>query len=57
MKKNNAKKIDWIYPFNIVISSDINIRILSMIDKLGKISKEELGGVAFVPMRGKAGWK
>lgn len=23
----------------------------------GKISKEELGGVAFVPMRGKAGWK
>ena len=23
----------------------------------GNISKEELGGVAFVPMRGKAGWK
>ena len=42
MKKNNAKEIDWIYPFNIVISSDINIRVLSIIGKLGKISKEEL---------------
>ncbi|WP_455369950.1 hypothetical protein [[Eubacterium] cellulosolvens] len=42
MKKNGKKEIDWIYPFNTVISSDINIRILSSIDKLGKISKEEL---------------
>ena len=42
MKKNRKKEIDWIYPFNIVISSDINIRILSSTDKLGKISKEEL---------------
>lgn len=40
--KEAKKKIDWIHPFNVVISSDINIRILSTIDKLGKISKEEL---------------
>jgi protein-L-isoaspartate(D-aspartate) O-methyltransferase len=31
------------------------LRIKKLVD--GKISKEELGGVAFVPMRGKAGWK
>ena len=31
------------------------LRIKKLAD--GKISKEELGGVAFVPMRGKAGWK
>ncbi|WP_455369927.1 protein-L-isoaspartate O-methyltransferase [[Eubacterium] cellulosolvens] len=31
------------------------LRIRKLAD--GKISKEELGGVAFVPMRGKAGWK
>jgi len=41
MKEAN-KKIDWIRPFNVVISSDINIRILSTIDKLGKISDKEL---------------
>jgi hypothetical protein len=41
MKEAN-KKIDWIRPFNVVISSDINIRILSTIDKLGKISDTEL---------------
>ena len=31
------------------------LRIKKLAD--GNISKEELGGVAFVPMRGKAGWK
>jgi protein-L-isoaspartate(D-aspartate) O-methyltransferase len=31
------------------------LRIRKLAD--GNISKEELGGVAFVPMRGKAGWK
>ena len=40
--KEAKKKIDWICPFNVVISSDINIRILSTIDKLGKISYKEL---------------
>ncbi|MCK5626619.1 MAG: hypothetical protein V3V84_00880 [Candidatus Bathyarchaeia archaeon] len=42
MKETRKKEIDWIHPFNVVISSDINIRILSTIDKLGKTSKEEL---------------
>ena len=38
----NREESDWIYPFNIVISSDINIRILLTIDKIGKLSKEQL---------------
>lgn len=42
MKEARKKEFDWIHPFNVVISSDINIRILSTIDKLGKISIEEL---------------
>jgi hypothetical protein len=42
MKEARKKELDWIHPFNVVISSDINIRILSTIDKLGKISIEEL---------------
>ena len=42
MKEARMKEFDWIHPFNVVISSDINIRILSTIDKLGKISIEEL---------------
>jgi hypothetical protein len=40
--KEAKKKIGWIRPFNVVISSDINIRILSTIDKFGKISYKEL---------------
>jgi hypothetical protein len=40
--KETYKKSDWIRPFNVVISSDINIRILSTIDKIGKISDKEL---------------
>jgi hypothetical protein len=40
--KEAKKKIDWIRPFNVVISSDINIRILTTINKLGKISNKEL---------------
>ncbi|MBS7650128.1 MAG: protein-L-isoaspartate O-methyltransferase [Candidatus Bathyarchaeia archaeon] len=31
------------------------VRVRKHLD--GKITKEDLGGVAFVPMRGKAGWK
>jgi len=42
MKEARKKELDWIHPFNVVISSDINIRILSTIDKLGKISIQEL---------------
>jgi hypothetical protein len=42
MRETEKKETDWIRPFNIVVSSDINIRILSTIDKLGKISREQL---------------
>ena len=42
MKEVRKKEIDWIRSFNVVVSSDINIRILSTIDKLGKIPQEEL---------------
>ena len=42
MQGVKKRDIDWIRPFNVVISSDINIRILSTINKLGKIPKEEL---------------
>ncbi|WP_455278373.1 hypothetical protein [[Eubacterium] cellulosolvens] len=42
MKETGKNESDWIGPFNVVVSSDINIRILSTIDKFGKISKEEL---------------
>ena len=38
----NRDESDWVYPFNIVISSDINIRILLTIDKIGKLAKEQL---------------
>lgn len=42
MREVRKKEIDWVLPFNVVSSSDVSIRILSTIDKLGKVSKEEL---------------
>ena len=40
--KKNREELNWIYPFNIVVSSDINMRILLTIDKIGKLSEEKL---------------